>query len=43
MLTDTLNSFPKGAIYKVFGGPNRHYGHYDLLCGRTVRCLTLPL
>ncbi len=43
MLTDTLNSFPKGAIYKVFGGPNQHYGHYDLLCGRTVRCLTLPL
>lgn len=41
--TDTLNSFPKGAIYKVFGGPNQHYGHYDLLCGRTVRCLTLPL
>jgi hypothetical protein len=42
MLTDTLNSFPKGAIYKVFGGPNRHYGHYDLLCGRTAKEEVFP-
>lgn len=39
---DTLNSFPKGAIYKVFGGPNRHYGHYDLLCGRTAKEEVFP-
>ena len=42
---DTLKAFPKASVtYKLFGGErdDRHYGHYDLLCSRTV-CSRLHL
>lgn len=37
MLVDTVEVFPNGVTYKEFGDQERHYSHYDLLCGRTVR------
>jgi hypothetical protein len=35
---DTIKAFPGATVtYKLFGGKHeRHYGHYDLLCSRTV-------
>lgn len=36
LLTDTTKVFPNGVTYKEFGNQERHYSHYDLLCGRTV-------
>jgi pimeloyl-ACP methyl ester carboxylesterase len=35
---DTIKAFPGATVtYKLFGGKHeRHYGHYDLLCARTV-------
>lgn len=33
---DTTKVFPKGVTFKEFGNQDRHYSHYDLLCGRTV-------
>jgi hypothetical protein len=44
-LPDTLKAFPQDNVtYKLFGGgeDERHYGHYDLLCARTV-CFWPPL
>lgn len=38
LLAETLKAFPKSTVtYKLFGGEDElHYGHYDLLCSRTV-------
>jgi len=37
-LAETLKAFPEASVtYKEFGGEDElHYGHYDLLCARTV-------
>ncbi|KAG0622972.1 hypothetical protein M758_3G138100 [Ceratodon purpureus] len=39
---DTIEVFPNGATYKEFGNQERHYSHYDLLCGRTAKDEVYP-
>jgi pimeloyl-ACP methyl ester carboxylesterase len=39
---DTVEVFPNGVTYKEFGDQERHYSHYDLLCGRTAKDEVYP-